>query len=479
MPPLSLKKKDLPFLLGGKGEVSVDTGTLKPAKPIPDGTDSLLQVTFSAGGAETVTLGQSASVKMGISTAESLNLTPIFSTSAGAGARLMKTYGLGDFFRKGANADKVVLCLEAAASGDLSAAGSFSYAPLKTTVALEVGADAGYAYLRALDKTEAVEDLVPEFFSTMRLPEQGTSAPEPGEAMALQYGGYLRLGAELSAGYQLAGTRSVSIGELALSETYDLSIVGKIGMSAGVAGRFAMLVTAGDLPGWCRVQVRRHRAKDLKVAADVDVAFKSELDLPANGKDFLGAALGVNAKSFITLFAKAEELSDFDLFKNAIDGLAKKYVEAVIGKGFDALSSQAEFKKFLNTVHAVNTSYEEVEDRAVTLFDRYFDKLDQLTAFLDKIDQLTKDGLDTLRKDLGPERWTMLSQLTDGDPLGFLLQQVTMKGVQVDSLAELKKRAAAASSLIRDAAHSEIRRVIGVAKQLFGLDRLFAEAAQI
>ena len=150
-----------------------------------------------------------------------------------------------------------------------------------------------------------IEDIVPEFFSTMRLPEQGARAPEPGEAIALQYGGYLRLGAEVSAGYQLAGTKSVAIGQLALSEKYDLSIVGKIGLSAGVAGRFSILVTAGDLPGWCRVQVRRHRAKDFKIAADVNVAFKNELDLPANANEFLGAALGVNAKNFLNVFAKA------------------------------------------------------------------------------------------------------------------------------------------------------------------------------
>ena len=479
MPTLSLKKKELPFLLGGKGEVSVDTAALKLNKPIPEGTDSLLNVAFSAGGDETITLGLSDTVKIGVSTAASLNLTPVFSTSTGTAAKLLKTYGIPDFFKRGANADKVVLCLEAAASGDLSAAGSFSYAPLKTTVELEAGADAGYAYLRALDKSEAVEDIVPEFFSTMRLPEQGARAPEPGEAIALQYGGYLRLGAELSAGYQLAGTKSVAIGQLALSEKYGLSIVGKIGMSAGVAGRFSILVTAGDLPGWCRVQVRRHRAKDFKIAADVNVAFKNELDLPANAKEFLGAALGVNAKSFINVFAKAVELSDFKAFEKAIDGLAKKYVEAVIGKGFDALSSQAEFKKFLDLVHEVVTSYEQVEDRAVTLFDRYFDRLDQLTAFLDKIESLTDEALDTLRKDLSPELWTILSQLTDGDPLGFLLEQVTVAGVQIDSLAELKKRAAAALSLIRDAAHAEIRRVIGLAKQQFGLDQLFAEAAKI
>ena len=167
MPTLSLKKKDLPFLLAGKGELSVETGSLKLTKSIPADTDGSLRVSFSSGADETITLGQGDSLKIGISTAASLNLTPIFSTSTGAAAKLLKTYGIGDFFKKGSNPDKLVLCLEVAASGDLAAAGSFSYGPLKTTVELKAGADAGYAYLRALDRNDTVENVVSEFFSTM------------------------------------------------------------------------------------------------------------------------------------------------------------------------------------------------------------------------------------------------------------------------------------------------------------------------
>ena len=46
MATLSLKKKDLPFLLGGNGEVAVDTGNLKRNQPIADGTPSLLGIGF-------------------------------------------------------------------------------------------------------------------------------------------------------------------------------------------------------------------------------------------------------------------------------------------------------------------------------------------------------------------------------------------------------------------------------------------------
>src|SRR5262249_12762340 len=138
----------------------------------------------------------------------------------------------------------------------------------------------------------------------------GDRAPELGEAIFLRYGGYLKLAAEVSAGYQLAGTKSVSLGQIALSEKYDLSILGKIGLSAGIAGNFSILVKGvKDMKGWAQVIVRRHRTKDLKVAADVSVGFKNQLDnLPSTADEFLGATLGVNAKNFLNIFKKAQEL---------------------------------------------------------------------------------------------------------------------------------------------------------------------------
>jgi hypothetical protein len=481
MPKLSLNKQDVPFLLGGTGAIAVDSGDLALHQPIKEGTPALLKVGFKADGDDRITLGQDHSLKIGVSTKASLELTPIFSTSAGAAAKLLKTYGVGDFFKNGANSDRMVLALIAGASADVTAAPSFTYSVLKTTVRLDAGADVGYAYLRALDKSAPVEAVVLRFFSTMRLPEQAPHAPEPGEAISLTYGGYLRLAAEVSAGYTLAGTKSFSVGQLALSEKYALSVVGKIGLAAGIAGRFSILVTAADgLPGWARVQVRRHRAHDFKVAADVNVAAKNDLDgLPATANEFLGAVLGVNAKNFLNVLHRAAELSDFKKLEQAIDGLAKKYINELIGKGFDELASRTEFDEFLGRVNAIVTSYEHLEDRAIALFDRHFDRLEELTGFLDKLQGLSDDTFDNLRKELDPKLWTILAQLTDGDPLGFLLKRVTVAGIKLDSLPELKRRAAAALDLIRKPAHAEIRRAIGIAKQQFGVDKLFGELARI
>jgi hypothetical protein len=458
MAALSFGKKDLPFLLRGKGELLVETGRLRPQRAIPEDTASLLSVGFKASGDQPVTLGQDDSVKLGLSATANTSITTVFASTAGRG-KLLKAAGLADVFKGGANDDKVVLLFDAGASVDAQATGAFTYSVLKSTVELDAGADAGYTYARALDKAQSLETILPAFFKTMRLPEQGGRAPDAGEAISLRYGGYLRLAAEVSAGYQLTGTKAVSIGQLALSEKYDLSVLGKIGLAANVAGRYAIVVTRADgLDGWARVQVRRHRSKDLKIAADVSVDFKNDLtDLPADANEFLGAVLGTNAKNFLNLFDKALELRDFDTFSGAIDGLARKYVEEFVGKGFDALKSKTEFQKFLGRVNRAVESRDTLGDRALTLFDRHFDQPDALVAFLERIQALGDDGVAMLRKDLDPRRWAMLAQLTDGDPLGFLLQQVTIKGTRVDSLAELKTRASRVLALLRDAEHQELR----------------------
>src|SRR5262245_15337787 len=481
MANVSLRKNEIPFLLGGTGQLSVDTGDVQLNEPLKEGTPTLLHAGFDAGGSHTIALGADNTVKLGVTAATSVDLVPIFSSTLGAPVDLLKASGMGQFFDNGANTDKVVLAFTVGGSAQLTASGSFNYSALKAGFELNAGGDGGYSYLRALDKTLPIDRLMSTFFSTMRLPEQSNGAPQPGEAISLHYGGYLKLAAEVSVGYRLAGTKSFALGELALSEKYDLSIIGKIGLKAGIAGQFTIIVTGTDeLEGWARVRVHRQKSKSVGIAADVSVGLKNDLEgLPSTANEFLGAALGVNAKNFLNVFEKARELSDFEKFKTAIDGLAQRYISEFVNKGFDELALVPEFTAFLNRVNQIVTSYQQVGDRAVALVDRFFDQLPDLTAFLKKIQSLEAEGLDTLRRDLNPFAFSVLSQLTDRDPQRFLLKQVTVKGQKIDSTEELRDRAGAALALINSTAHEEIRKMIALAKQSFGIDKFIADLARI
>ncbi len=481
MAKLSFEKKDIPFLLAGTGTFSVDTANFTKGKPLDEAAPVVLTTSFNADSEKTIALGQDNTVRLGVSTTASAQVTPVFSSSTGSAVDLLTTYEVGHFFDNGANSDKVVLVFDVGGSADATASGSFLYSALKAGFTIDANVNGAYTYLRALDKTLPVEQLLPKFFQTMRLPEQGQAAPEAGEAISLRYGGYLKLSAEASAGYELAGTKSVALGQLALSEKYDLSILGKVGLSAAIAGQFSIIVTAADgLSGWARVCVKRSKSRKTAIAADVNVGFKNSLDnLPPTADEFLGAALGINALNFLTIFQKARQLSNFEKFKATIDGLAQQYIAEYIGKGFDELAKETEFTAFLARVNQVVTSYQEVGNRSIALFDRYFDQLAALEASLEKIRGLNAEQLATFRKDLDAQLWNILSQLTDGDAFGFLVGETTIDGQNVPALPAIQSRASAALELIRNKAHEEIRKAVTLAKQGFGLDKFMGELSKL
>jgi hypothetical protein len=482
MPKLNIKKQDMPLLLGGKGNLSVDTGSLSLTSPLDETDASVFSVKLNAAGDRRVQFGQGKSAEIEVSKEANVTLTPVFSSSPDKQAKLLKLFGAAAFFRNGSNTDKVVLIFDTGAAAGLSASGSFRYAALSAGFKLEAGINGRFGYMKALSRDLTIRDLMYQFFRTMRLPEQGIHAPQPGEAISLQYGGYLRLGAEISTGYSLRGTKSVSLAELDLSEEYKLSVIGRIALSARVAGDYSILVSCAeeaDFNNWARVRVRRRRSRELKFAADVNMGFANAIETPATADEFLGAALGVNAKNILNVLAKAHELSDFEKFRGATDKLAQRFVGELMHKGFAELTTKAEFNKFLAIANNVTESYQTVGDRAVTLFDRYFDRLDELTGVLKWISELDEYALQTVRKRLNPTAWNILSQLTDGDPLGFLVGKITIGNRKIDSLDELKRRAQDALALIQDRAHGNIRGVIATAKESLGIDRLFRELAEL
>jgi hypothetical protein len=141
-----------------------------------------------------------------------------------------------------------------------------------------------------------------------------------------------------------------------------------------------------------------------------------------------------------------------------------------------------EFAGFLQTVQKVVNSYENLDNSAITLFDRYFTKLDVLTSKLNQLAALKSWG--QLKGEINNDLWDVVQQLTGGDPLGWILGQIQIPGpngqpVTGPSLQQLADRVKQTQSLIQDDAHSEIRKLITLAKSSFGLDGFFQQLNQI
>ena len=180
-----------------------------------------------------------------------------------------------------------------------------------------------------------------------------------------------------------------------------------------------------------------------------------------------------------SLVTKAGQVDSIETLKAKLDGLATDYLSAFAGKKIDQLTSVPEVKAFQDKLAKVVTSYRQLDERAIALFDRYFDPaLNRVDKLADKLDELNAlVSWDKLKGEIDPTLWNIVRQLTDGDPLGWALGM--LPGTTIPSLPELKKRVESALSLIRDGAHAEIRDFIQLAKEQFGLDPFFNQLATI
>ena len=137
-----------------------------------------------------------------------------------------------------------------------------------------------------------------------------------------------------------------------------------------------------------------------------------------------------------------------------LDGLAMDYLGAFAGKALDRLTSVSEIAAVQQKLAKVVASYRKLDERAIALFDRFFDpaanRIGELADKLDELNALT--SWDRLKGDIDPALWNIVQQLTDGDPLGWALGLVP--GTTIQSLPALKERIASSLSLIRDGAHA-------------------------
>lgn len=472
--PISITKDQLKFLNSGTGSVDIDVQTLPLDKPLDPNAGALLTAKFNVQAAPAISFGPSGDAKVSISAGTMASLTPFFQPS-----EQLKDHGLGNFFD--ANPHKYILALDIAAQAALDAGAAYKYAALSAGAELKAGVDGEYFLSRAYDANQALGLVLTDLISNLRPPSSVASSLSPGEAIYLGYGGYLNFGLNVSVGYEMKGTHSLDIANLLLSESYSLSLLGKVGLTAGVAGNFSIQLRAGETdPAWIRVSVQKKRSNQLSFAADVTVGFTDESQgLPGSAQDFLGALLGVNAKNWLNFAQQILSSSTPDQLKNSLDKLAEHFVSEWVGKGFDALS-QTEFTQILADAHKVVESYQNLDTTAINLFDKYFSAGEPaLVQALQQLRHLT--SLDQLAaKYTDGNLVKYIEELTGGDPLSWILGKVDLKDPAGNSLTKpildiFNGRVEDALSLLQADAHGLIKKYITLAKSKFGLDRFIKE----
>ena len=479
MPAFDISKSDIPLWSGTEGALKINL-SVDPTKELTPGANPIVDATFEVDGNRDIALTSKGSVGIGVHAGARARIVPIFQENQGSGADFVTRFELADSL----TTSNLLMAMEIGGDAGLMAKGAFKHTVLAVNATLEAGVDATYVAVRAFDRKKKLGEMLAELTKGLALPGGITTPPAAGEVVSFEYGGALKYSVGASAGYEIKGTKSIKVSEIALSEHYALSVVGKLTISGQVSGRFSVDVTKGAQEGFARVVVKRRRAKELQIAADVNASASLTTEgLPASGKEFLGALLGVQGKNWLnladSLVTKAGQVDSIETLKAKLDSLATDYLSAFAGKKIDQLTSVPEVKAFQDKLAKVVTSYRQLDERAIALFDRYFDPaLNRVDKLADKLDELNAlVSWDRLKGEIDPTLWNIVRQLTDGDPLGWALGM--LPGTTIPSLPELKKRVESTLSLIRDEAHGEIRDFIRLAKEQFGLDPFLNQLATI
>jgi hypothetical protein len=483
MADIELKKSDIPFWFGGNGTVKVHAEVIDPTKPIPGSDNDLLSVDFNVSASQPFSIGANDSFAFGISASADTSIVPLWPTSSAARLKLLDDYGLKDFFAGATHANDLLIIFTAGAKVDANLSAKFKYINLTASAKLEAGADGSYALVRSFPANTPAVDLLKGFFKGLRLPANIEAPLADNEIIVFEYGGYIRFKGTLGFGYNMAGSHSFEINQLQFSEKYGFTLMASLGLSASIAGQFRIEVKQGAQAGWVRVTVHKSRSKFVAIAADVSATTTfQQQGLPESADEFLSSIIGLSSKSWLNLFQQVRELSDFGKLNAYLDKLAKSFIEQYTGKAFAELADKTKLDEVIDLIGKAIDQYNQVGDHAIALFDKYFDVAKNgVDSRLDDALKVIKGATswDQLKGHIDPTVWDVVQQLTDGDPLTWLLGKIDLNGVSVDSLDELKKRADKVLGLIQSKAHDEILKLITLAKSKFPLDGFLKDLGHI
>lgn len=465
--PLEVLSTSIPLWKGAPGSISIHADIPSPNDKLPVSPTAIADAEFNVN--QTIGLTTAQTVSIGVAAQTSFRLAPLWFEQQGADPTLVTDFDLAPALTK----ENLLLAMDLGGNAAVSGAGSFQYGALTVGANLNAGADARFVAVRSYPRDATAQTILDDFFGKLALPGAITEPPPANSLSSLEFGGYLKFGVNAAAGYQIQGTPSFQFSQIALSEHYTLSVTGKLSVDASLAGRFSVEVRPATDPHWARVTVRRRRSRDLSIAGDLNVGASIDTqDLPASGKEFLEALLGLRAKNWLNLadqiVSQSASIHTAQDLTTRLDGLADIYISRYVNRAVSDLLPNEVVDLMAKLQHVVN-SYNNLDQSAVTLFDRYFDGGSaKLTGFLQQLQALT--SWDQLKGDIGAPLWNIVQQLTDGDPLTWMLGQ---------TMTLFQQRVTDALSLIQDNAHSEIRKYIALAKGELGLDHFASELNQV
>ena len=391
--------------------------------------------------------------------------------------RILDDLGLADAMTE----DDVCLRLNLQASADAGATADFPTGPISLGFGIQAGGNVGYEYLKVYSSELTAKTILEDLFAGVRLPQQIETLddlPGKGEAIVMQYGGYLKLSSALNWGYKLKGSRSIEFNELALDLNYALKAVAALTIGYSLAGNFSIEAKKGASDGWVRFIVRKNRQSQLSLAADFSLDEKHTLKgLPQTSDQFLSAIIGTDAKSFIDYFQKTRKYASLDTLENALTPSLKQFVHNWSQKLIGQSLSDHTLDEFLEAARKASDIYQNADQRILDLYQNYLDRIPALSRILEALTAVSNPMeliIDDEDDDMAEEKagwWEMIQLVWGANVYPLLLDK--------DEFQRFSDFAKRARSFIEEDATRPVRELISGMAEFLPLDGLFKELGKI
>jgi hypothetical protein len=471
MSEITIKASKLPFALNG---LVVRTGITALDRPLPPGAAVVFDVELTAGTKQAGKFATAAAAGGWTASLEPAGRVTIEAVWPNSAA-LVKKYDLKPLFA--AQPAQVILLLTAHLGAEGKLSGKVAYGPATSTVTAEGNTNVTLTYARAYPAEIAAGPLLEAFLDHAHLPGSVHGPLASDELIAIEHGRALSLGATIGVGYTIAGTSSIDIGQLRLSERYQAGFAGTAGVAARVEGLFRVELRAAvdrsgrPIDGWTRTIVKKNRTANVAVEAGVSARVTAEVrGLPAAPHEFLGALLGLNVGNWLNLLDRVREFTSLDDLIAECDELALAFLTSWIDEQLDPRS----LKTLIEKARAFTAAYGVLDLTVLTAFERFFQRLEgdadrsAVTTGLDRLVRL--ESWRDLEGDVDPLLWELASELTGGETLAWMAER---------PIGALQARAAALLELGDPAKHPDLHGLVRLVNQEFGLGPLFTAVAGI
>ena len=181
MATFSLPAVQLPFVLGGSDQLTVDVGTTSLLQPLTPDVGAIFTVGTDGAGQQPLTIGLPGWGSVAIKSGTTFDITAVWPTSAA----LIAKHGLAPYFAS--NPRDLVLVLDLGGSADASFTGRFTYAPLTADVSLNADADFAFTFAKGCARDQPLNVLLSALLRDVKLPAALDAPLSAGEAITFQY----------------------------------------------------------------------------------------------------------------------------------------------------------------------------------------------------------------------------------------------------------------------------------------------------